>query len=276
VAVQVFYDGDAVHADAGTTPLGFKRTNVSAGVTLTPKVGPATLHLGVEQRPVTDSVLSYAGDVDPVTRAKYGAVVRQQATLGASSDFGRAGLYADAYAKRYAGENVANNQAYELNGGAYLKAFDDGENRLQLGVNLNFQHFDKNLRFFSLGQGGYFSPQTYVAAALPITFTHKGRDWTLVANVAPGLQSYSEDASPVFPHDPNLQSELQTLAITNANVTPFYPGMSRTGFGLAGYVRGEHRLDGGTFAGGEVNFNTFGPYSEYVFNIYLRQLLSFQ
>ena len=58
VAVSATYDGQAVHADVGTTPLGFQKTNVSAGLSVTPKVGPTTLRASVEQRPVTDSVLS--------------------------------------------------------------------------------------------------------------------------------------------------------------------------------------------------------------------------
>lgn len=272
-AVSVGYDSKSVHVDVGTTPLGFQTTNLNAGVVVSPKVGPVTVRASVQQRPVTDSVLSYAGDTDPVTGVESGGVVRQQAGLGVSSDFGRAGLYADAYAKKYRGRKVAENTAYEVNGGAYLRAYDDGENTLQLGVNVNFQSYDKNLRFFTLGNGGYFSPQTYVAAALPVTFTHKGERWSFSGNLSPGLQSYTEDASPVFPNNRNLQTRLEGLTIVNENAVPFYPAASRTGFGLAGKASGEYRVESRTFAGGEFAFDTFGRYSEYVFNIYLRQLL---
>ncbi|CAN7148341.1 cellulose synthase subunit BcsC-related outer membrane protein [Phenylobacterium sp. LjRoot219] len=272
-AVSINYDSKSVHVDVGTTPLGFDTTNLNAGVVVSPKVGPMTVRASIQQRPVTDSVLSYAGDTDPVTGIESGAVVRQQGGLGVSADFGRAGLYADAYAKKYRGRKVAENTAYEVNGGAYLRAYDDGENTLQLGVNVNFQSYDKNLRFFSLGHGGYFSPQTYVAAALPVTFTHKSALWSFSGNLSPGLQSYTEDSAPVFPNNPALQSRLTTMTITNANVVPYYPSASRTGFGLAGKANGEYRVDTRTFAGGEFAFDTFGRYSEYVFNIYLRQLL---
>ena len=256
------------------TPLGFGgKTRLDAGVSLTPRIGPVVLRASAEQRPVKESVLAYAGDTDPVTGARFGAVDRQQAGLGLSTDFGRAGLYADAYAKRYLGERVARNKAYELNGGAYLKLFNDGTNALQLGVNVNFQRFDKNLRYFSLGHGGYFSPRSYVAASLPITFTHKDADWMISAKIAPGLQSYTEDATAVFPNDPPLQLALETMTVTNPHVIASYAGTSRSGFGLAGEVKGEYRLQPRTFAGGQVTFDNFGPYSEYVFNLYLRQLL---
>lgn len=272
-AMSVNYDSKSVHVDVGTTPLGFQTTNLNAGVVVSPKIGPVTVRASVQQRPVTDSVLSYAGDTDPLTGVESGGVVRQQAGLGVSSDFGRAGLYADAYAKKYRGRKVAENTAYEVNGGAYLRAYDDGENTLQLGVNVNFQSYDKNLRFFTLGHGGYFSPQTYVAAALPVTFTHKSDRWSFTGNLAPGLQSYTEDSSPVFPINSNLQTRLVTMTITNENAVPYYPSASRTGFGLAGKASGEYRVESRTFAGGEFAFDTFGRYSEYVFNIYLRQLL---
>jgi hypothetical protein len=256
--------------------MGFEKTNLDGGITVAPKVGPVTVRATVAQRPVTDSVLSYAGDEDPVTGIKSGSVVKKQVGLGVSADFGRAGVYADAYAKRYTGHNVVSNSAYEVNGGAYLRAYDDGENQLQVGVNINFQHFDDNLRFFSLGNGGYFSPQSYMAASLPISFSHKGPLWTFSGSVAPGLQSYSEDAALIFPRNPELQDKLASLTIINADARVAYPGMSRTGFGVAGNARGEYHVDTNTYVGGLATFDSFGPYSEYVFNIYLRQLLSAQ
>jgi len=275
-AISATYDGSVVHADAGTTPLGFSKTRVNAGLSLTPKVGPVVIRASVAQRPVTDSVLSYAGETDPVTGTKMGAVMRRQAGLGLATDFGRAGVYADAYAKRYTGAHVVANAAYELNAGGYLRAYDDGETQLQVGVNVNLQHFQRNLRFFSLGHGGYFSPQSYMAASLPLTFTYKGDRWRFSGSVAPGLQSYSEDAARVFPKDKALQDRLASLTIVNPNVVVNFPGGSRTGFGIAGHGQGEYHLDTRTFAGVEASFDNFGPYSEYVFNIYLRQLLSAQ
>ena len=115
-----------------------------------------------------------------------------------------------------------------------------------------------------------------MAASLPITLSHKQGDWSFSGNLSPGLQSYTEDDSPMFPDDPALQAQQASLTVKNANATAGYAGSSRSGFGLAGYARGEYHVQASTFAGGEVTFNTFGPYSEYVFNIYLRQLIGSQ
>lgn len=276
VAVALAYDSKSVHADVGSTPVGFRNTNVSAGVTFTPQVGPMTFKAGVEQRPVTDSLLSYAGDEDTtVTGQHSGPVIRQQATVGAAGEFGRLGLYADLAGKRFSGENVPSNSAFETNFGGYFRAIDndDGE-RLQIGLNLNLQGYDRNLRFFTLGHGGYFSPQQFVAASVPITYSLRRDKWWLDLNIAPGMQSYREDRAPIFASDAALQGRMIALAAQNAAISAFYPSASRSGFGIAGYLRAEYQITPLTIAGGMIQFDTFGRYSESIVSLYVKQLFA--
>jgi hypothetical protein len=60
-------------------------------------------------------------------------------------------------------------------------------------------HYDKNLRFFSLGQGGYFSPQEYGVASIPISYFARHRRFEYRIRVSGGVQYISEDASSFYP-----------------------------------------------------------------------------
>jgi hypothetical protein len=70
---------------------------------------------------------------------------------------------------------------------------------LTLGINVSGMHYDKNLRFFSLGQGGYFSPQGYGVASIPISYFARHRRFEYRIRVSGGAQYISEDASPFYP-----------------------------------------------------------------------------
>ena len=78
--------------------------------------------------------------------------------------------------------------------------------------------YAKNLDHFTLGQGGYFSPQSYFAALLPLTFTRRLDNLTWSVGGSVGAQSYTENSSPVFPNNGALQSQLDALAAGNPTI----------------------------------------------------------
>ena len=56
-------------------------------------------------------------------------------------------------------------------GGAYWTAWKSSEyGNLVAGMNFFGMHYERNLRYFTYGQGGYFSPGAYLLAAVPLTF----------------------------------------------------------------------------------------------------------
>jgi cellulose synthase operon protein C len=83
--------------------------------------------------------------------------------------------------------------------------------------------FDRNLRFFTFGQGGYFSPQQFVRGGAPVGWRRDaGRlRWEFVA--APGYDWFREDGTAAFPVAP---------AAGGVDATATYPGQTRTGFTL--------------------------------------------
>jgi tetratricopeptide (TPR) repeat protein len=275
-ALSVFYQSDPLQFDVGTTPAGFQEMEFSGGITGHIPLGEgAQLRGGVESRPVTDSVLSYAGIRDPITGIKEGNVIRDDASFGGSVNFGKGGAYADGTYKQLHGNNVEANTGYEVNAGIYYRPIDSDGNRLQVGVNVNLQSYEKNLRFFSFGQGGYFSPQQFVALAFPVTYSVDRQRWHWSAGLTLGMQSYSENASPIFPTLPYAQAAMVNYAAGfPTTVSAQYVGDDRTGVAVAAQAAGEYKITPSTVAGAQISLDTFGIYSEYKLAIYLRRILS--
>ncbi|WP_374469696.1 cellulose synthase subunit BcsC-related outer membrane protein [Phenylobacterium sp.] len=270
--VALFFDSAPISFDVGTTPLGFKRPSLAGGLTGRLNLGPAQLRATIEQRPITDSVLAYSGDTDPQTGAEWGGVIRRGGGLGGSLTFGSGGAYVDAAYRQLSGRNVADNTAYELNAGAYFRPIDSDGDRLQLGVNVNMQAYDRNLRFFSYGHGGYFSPQQFVALSLPLSYQRERESWRWDAGLTLGVQAYSEDSAPVFPTSAAAQTALTTYASIDPTIRARYEAQSRTGVGVAARASGEYKIVPSTAAGAEFSIDTFGIYNEVRLKFYLRQM----
>ncbi|TPG42574.1 cellulose synthase [Sphingomonas koreensis] len=274
VALSASYEGKTVQADVGTTPLGFEKTNVVGGVSITPHLSPhSTIKLHAERRPVTDSVVSYAGTRDPVTGALWGAVIKSGGGASYSYDKDGTGFYADAAYHHFDGFNVVANNQLEANVGGYLPVMRDAKSSLTLGVNANYQAYDNNQNFFTFGQGGYFSPQSFLSISFPVRYQSQQRGLSIDANVAPGYQSYDQRASPLYPTDPAAQAELDSLKGRDNDVRSFFDSISKTGFGLAGSGSAYYAVRDGTRIGGEVDYNSFGDYNEFKAMIGIRHSL---
>lgn len=108
------FDWGPISADIGSTPIGFPIANVVGGVTWNQQLGETmNLKLEASRRPVTDSLLSYAGVTDPVSGGTWGAVTRNGGEVIASYDDTSLGIYAKFAYGNYMGWNVAPNQSYD-------------------------------------------------------------------------------------------------------------------------------------------------------------------
>lgn len=270
-AVSLFYNSTPLSVDVGATPIGFDKIGVNAGVTARLTLGEAQIRLTAEARPVTDSVLSYAGVVDRWSGLEYGRVTKTAGTLGGSFNFDNGGAYLDATYKRLDGDFVLENTGYEVNGGAYYRPVNHDGDIMQVGVNVNLQAYDENQRFFSFGHGGYFSPQQFVSIALPVSYSRVRDRYRWNAGVTFGLQSYSEDSAPIFPTSRESQATIEAYQQLDPDVVTRYAGQDRTGLAVAANLGGEYNLVRNTAAGGEMTLDTFGAYKEYKVRFYLRQ-----
>ncbi|MDM0013473.1 cellulose synthase subunit BcsC-related outer membrane protein [Variovorax sp. J22P168] len=281
VGLSVGYEGKNLNASIGTTPLGFQETNVVGGVSYGGALSDTVTMKGeLSRRAVTDSLLSFAGTEDPRNGDRWGGVVATGGRLDVTRDDGTYGIYGYGLAHSITGRNVADNSRYELGGGMYVHLLKKPGSSLTVGMNVDLLGYDKNLSYFTYGQGGYFSPESYVSVAFPVDWT--GRDdrlsWRLNASL--GIQSFTQDASPWFPTDPARQAQAASavaqatgLGLNRAPFTGYYIGSSHTGvaYNLAGVV--EYQVAPQLFLGGAMAFNNAQNYRQISVSAYLRYML---
>lgn len=274
VALAVTYDSELVKVDIGTTPLGFRKPEFAGGISVTPRLSEnASGRIWAERRAVTDSVVSYAGTVDPVTGQFWGAVMRSGGGASLSWDNEGTGAYLDGSWHRYKGTRVRSNESVQFNAGGYTRAWRDSQSSLTIGINANYQSYANNQNYFTTGHGGYFSPQSFFSVSFPVRFAMDTDRWDIDANVAPGFQSFRQDAVALFPTDPAAQALLDSLKTENNDVRSRFDGLSETGFGLAGGASVYYGISGNTRIGGDVNVNTFGQYNEVRTSVGIKQTL---
>ncbi|HEY2254317.1 MAG TPA: cellulose synthase subunit BcsC-related outer membrane protein [Variovorax sp.] len=281
VGLSVGYEGKNLNASIGTTPLGFKEVNAVGNLaysgSITDKV---SFKADLSRQAVTDSLLSFAGTEDTRTGQTWGGVVATGGRLDMTRDDGKLGFYGYGSAYSVTGHNVEDNSRYELGGGVYVHLLSQASSSLTTGMNVDLLAYDKNLSFFTFGQGGYFSPENYTSVTFPVDWT--GRDdrlaWRLNASL--GVQSFKEDASPYFPTDPALQAgaaaavaNATRLGLNQAIFTGFYPSNSHTGiaYNLGGVL--EYEVAPQLYLGGALVFNNAQNYRQVAVSAYLRYML---
>ncbi|QXQ05066.1 BCSC C-terminal domain-containing protein [Sphingosinicellaceae bacterium] len=278
VAVSAAYSSNLVKADVGTTPMGFGKTTIVGGVTVSPRLSPSvTAKIWAERRPVEDSVVAYAGTNDPVSGTFWGAVRRAGGGASVSYDVAGTGVYADGSYYRYNGTNVRSNHGIQANIGGYTRILKGRYSTLSIGINGNYQNYDNDQNYFSFGQGGYFSPQSFLSVSFPIHYQLRQPGGIEVdLNAAPGYQSYNQKATPLYPTDPAAQAALDALKALDDDVRAQFDSISQTGFGLSAGGSAYYPINPRMKIGGELNYNTFGAYNEFRGSVGIKQVLGGQ
>jgi tetratricopeptide (TPR) repeat protein len=220
----------------GTSPHGFAVHNLIAGVRFRPHNGWLEL-LGTRDG-IKDSLLSYAGAHDPLTGVRWGGVVSNTVTSRFNSApssnlfYKTIGEYASVSASFIQGLNVPNNWSAAGNAGLYWQAVQG----LTLGINATGMHYDRNLNFFSFGQGGYFSPQQYYLASVPISwYSHKPR-FEYEIKFSGGMQYLQQDASPFYPVSHHSAIVSHGFYPSTSSTTPNYDADIRMGYRISPHL----------------------------------------
>lgn len=274
VALSAAFDHKLVQGDVGITPIGFIKTHLTAGVAVTPRLSRySSARVWAERRAVTDSIVSYAGTYDPVSGEMWGAVMKTGGGVSFSYDRDGTGVYADGSYHHYDGTEVRDNEGIQVNVGGYLRVWNDRASSVTVGVNANYQTFDNNQNYFTLGHGGYFSPQTFFSVSFPVRYERRTDLLEIAASVVPGYQSFDQDAVPIYPVDSAAQAALDALKAQNPDVRAQYDSLSSTGFGISAGASAYYRVTPNTRVGGELNYNTFGQYNEFRSLLGIRQTI---
>lgn len=165
--------------DIGTTPMGFDVVDVVGSLSYSNDLGPIGYTLNAHRRPISSSVLAFAGQKDPNTDTTWGGVRATGGGVSMSYDKGEAnGIWSSLSADSLTGKNVEDNWRVRWMTGYYYKLINQNNERLTVGVSNMLWHYDKDLSGYSLGQGGYYSPQKYVSFALPVNWRKRTENWS--------------------------------------------------------------------------------------------------
>jgi len=234
-SVGVGYNSDKWSADIGTTPLGFEVTNWVGGFTWNTSLSDLGVSLTASRRPISSSLLAYAGARDPNTASgkTWGGVVATGGAVGLSYDKGGAhGVWADISAHQITGENVKDNARERLMVGYYYKLLNEDNRRATIGLNGMLWHYTRDLSDYSLGQGGYYSPQTYNSLSVPLNYRQRTENWSFDVG---GSVSWSHSRTHAQSRYP-----LSFGALTSDN--PQGTSSSSSGFGYTLQAAVERRL----------------------------------
>lgn len=249
--------------DIGTSPLGFPVTNLLGGVLKKGDLGPLSYSLDLSRRPVTGSLLSWAGARDPLTGRVWGGVVASGIRLGLSKDEGGAlGAWSALGLHQLTGKNVQENTRMQLMGGAYWRVINQTDRLLSVGLTAMHWRFSENAGEYSFGHGGYYSPGKYSSVSFPLTFGGRSERFSYTLRAALSASWSSSKDAAYFPRDPVLQA---------AAGDPHYGGgPNGRSYGRSLAATWEYQVNPKLFVGGKFELDRSPDYSPNRLFLYLR------
>lgn len=257
LGAEVQASSDSFGGAIGMSPNDFLVQNWTGGLRLGSP--DDSMRLVVARDTVKDSLLSFAGTRDPGTGIVWGGVVSNSAALQFASSESGTGLYASVGGSVLRGEHVADNWSLQGTAGAYWRVAATDQGALSISFNVTGMHYDRNLNFFSLGHGGYFSPQRYLLGAVPVSWFGRRTGLEYEISVSAGLQSIKEDGAPLDP--------------TRSDV-PFYAPDSRRGANYNVSFRLEYHVAPHWYVQAFAGANNARDYASQTFQIALKCLLN--
>jgi hypothetical protein len=230
-ALDFSYQRGIFTIDGGSSPLGFPVTNAVGGIELAPKLTDrVTLRLRAERRSVLDSMVSYAGERDPASGTTWGGVTQTGGHAQIEAGVGAGYIYAGGGYAVFDGTHVERNSKVEASAGFGYPIYKGGDAELTSGINAIYFKFDNNQRGFTVGQGGYFSPQSFVSFNIPVDYRSRWGELKYRVGGSLGFAQFDEQASPLYPIDSNLEAAAMAAAVGNPLVPTTNQGQNKSGF----------------------------------------------
>ncbi len=280
VGVHMAYATKALKMDIGTRPLGFRQTDVTGGVRYNLPINDNTSLTGeLSRRAVNDSVLSFAGARDARTGETWGGVSATGGRLDFTWDDGDFGLYGYGALHSVTGNRVKSNSRIEGGGGLYWRVHRTQNSGFTAGLNFTGLAYDKNLRYFTYGHGGYFSPQQFLSLSVPFDWTQRTGRLSYQVKGALGVQFFKEDAAPYFPSSAARQAAAAQAASDaeafglSGSASAIYRGQSKTGLGYNLGMAMEYQMHPQLFIGGHLAMDNARDYRQFTGGMYMRYAL---
>ncbi|HWZ48043.1 MAG TPA: cellulose synthase subunit BcsC-related outer membrane protein, partial [Herbaspirillum sp.] len=198
-----------------------------------------------------------------------GGVVRTGIDTYASKDIGKNTLFIGMGAGVFTGRNVETNQGETLRTGIDIPLFTSLNWHLNSGLVGSYEHYAKNLRFYTFGQGGYYSPQRYLSLSVPIDWTARLGKASWGIHTSLGFSHTGEADSPFFPTDASLQNSALANSVNNVNT-----GSAGGGFSYSFSAIFQYELTQNLAGGLNIAIDRSRSYAPSTAMVYLRYLFN--
>ncbi len=250
VGFMAGYQRDDLRADIGVTPLNFPVSNIVGGITHKGDLGEFGYSIGASRRPLTSSLLSFAGTRDPATGEIWGGVVASGVNLGLSRFTGDMfGFWSSLGLHSLTGRNVLTNNRFQVMAGGQWRLVNE-ENRLfSLGLSGRYTHHTQNAGEYTFGHGGYYSPQSSRSVTVSTAYGERYPRFSYVLRGSVSASKSQTQSAPYFPTDSLLQQQA-------AAIGPTYGGGSGTvGTGYSLGAAWEYQVYQQMFVGGVLSID---------------------
>lgn len=267
-SVAVGWKNDTWSGDIGTTPMGFNVVDVVGGLSYSDDLGPLGYTLNLHRRPISSSLLAFGGQKDSGshTGKTWGGVRADGGGVSLSYDKGEAnGVWSSLGADQLTGKNVADNWRVRWMSGYYYKVINEDNRRVTVGLSNMLWHYDKDLSGYTLGQGGYYSPQEYVSFAVPVTWRQRTENWSWELG---GSVSWSHSRTKTEARYPLLNLIPSEYRADASQLSE--QGSSSQGFGYTARALVERRVTGNWFVGAAVDIQQAKDYTPSHALLYVR------
>lgn len=271
VDLGVAYETDRWRVDLGTTPIGFPVENIVGGVRHTGDWGLLSYRAALSRRPLTGSMLSYAGARDPVSGRVWGGVVSNGIDL-ALGYYGAERLSGSfsVGAQRLTGRNVKPNDHWRARAASDWALVDQPSTQVTIGLALTHWRYSDDLGEYTFGHGGYYSPQSYLSLALPVDWRGRYGRFGYQLRASGSVSRTREAAQDFYPNDPALQAQAAGSPTPSGFTQPVYDGGSGGGWGYTLKAALEYRVAEHWFLGGQLQMDRSEFYTPNVFGTYFR------
>jgi len=262
------YQGRGVEWDIGATGIGLPVTNLVGGISRSEWSEDFSYRIEISRRPLTGSLLSYAGAHDPITGQVWGGVV----ATGVSGRVSRpVGGYSASFSAGYAllqGRNVQDNTRLQLRAAIDSDVLSTAHSTLNVGAALAAWSYARDLSEFTWSHGGYYSPRRYISLALPVEWGGRQGAFTWLVRGSVSVSQSSSHASDYYPGRPDLQA--QARALGNG---PVFAGGGSSGFGRSLRAAVEYQATRNLALGAQLSIERADYYAPTTALFYLRYLL---
>ena len=162
--------------------------------------------------------------------------------------------------------------------GAYIRIIGRPDEELKIGGNVSFFGYEENLRHFTLGHGGYLSPQSYFSVSALIEYTSREGPMSYQVGGSIGIERFDEDNADVFPcQAANTNLLFQRLNAAGnplgAKALTQHAGQETTSVGFSAYGRMEYAVSENTTVGAGARLDGAADWFEGTAFLFLRQAL---